>query len=205
MNYKEFKWGSHKPILQAIMEAFDPTGILELGCGNYSTKFLYSFNKPLTSIDTDKAWIKKIAKELPPRDNFKIIHHPFFDYKRSNKPSLIPDQHANMAIKFYKKFLSPEYNFLFIDHDAGVRGRTLTALYKYFDIIAFHDAEDKIYEYIMPNVPTYTEYIFNMFKPWTGVLLRTDLKNSPKYNVFMNKVIEYGNIFFDKLDKETLK
>ena len=60
----DYKWGSNIPVIKTIMEFFNPSGVLELGIGKYSTPLLYSYNKKLISIETDGDWINSVKKTI---------------------------------------------------------------------------------------------------------------------------------------------
>ena len=51
---KIFESGTHLPVLKAMLECFEPAGILELGAGENSTKFFYGYNKRVVYVETDK-------------------------------------------------------------------------------------------------------------------------------------------------------
>ena len=55
----EQTWGSHKPVLQAIMEVLNPQSVVECGCGGYSTPIIERYAKSIISIEHDVAWSKK--------------------------------------------------------------------------------------------------------------------------------------------------
>jgi len=38
----EQTWGSHQPVLKAVLEVLKPFSVVECGCGNYSTPLLRS-------------------------------------------------------------------------------------------------------------------------------------------------------------------
>lgn len=172
----EYKWGSNRPVLKTIMEFFKPTGVLELGVGKYSTKLLYDYNIPLTSIETDEAWINEVGDTLLPRDNFKLIHHPLGIHFKT-KYQDIGDKDKEKSVRFYTQYVEPNMEFLFIDHVSGLRAYTLVHMFGKFKYVAYHDAEPKQYKNynyhsLTPNkIQNYYHILNNTPLVSTGILI----------------------------------
>src|SRR5262245_52614811 len=71
-----FEYGTHLPVSRAIIEVFRPRGVLELGAGKFSTPLFYHSVEKLVTIETDAKWIAEVAKVVPSREHFSLIHHP---------------------------------------------------------------------------------------------------------------------------------
>jgi len=59
-------WGSHLPLLKAVMEVLKPKTAVECGSGNYSTPILSAGCGPgFTSIEHDPAWANRMRRAWP--------------------------------------------------------------------------------------------------------------------------------------------
>jgi len=152
-DFRTMRWGSHIPLNQSLIEAFPITGVLELGAGLYSTKMFFDLCPMVTSIENDLKWIQGLRSDpgIKEDDLHKIIHHDIpSNIKVSTLPSEIPNLVLDSAIRFYEAHMDQRMNFLFVDCYAGFRMPALNSLHHKFDIICYHDTEDKFkwqYEY----------------------------------------------------------
>lgn len=178
----DYKWGSNIPVIKTIMEFFIPIGVLELGAGRFSTPLLYQYNKKLISIETDSVWIEAVKKTIEPRNNFQIIHHDL-GIQHKTKFNQISEEIKQECVDFYKQYISPELEFLFIDHVSGLRASSLLALFDKFKYVAYHDAEPaqfKNYNYQILTKEKSKNYIHMMSQTplvHTGILIHKDYKN----------------------------
>jgi predicted O-methyltransferase YrrM len=151
---KAYQWGSHRPLIKTIMEVLTPKHVLEIGLGLFSTPLIYKYNTKLTCIESDYNWISKVLEKLPMKKGFKVIHHNIkLSYKKTYEQ--VDQKIKDEAVEFYKKFLTPDMDFLFVDHIGALRVDTVMNLYKRFPIIAYHDAEETSDKY----------YYYHLFKP----------------------------------------
>jgi len=65
----EQTWGSHQPILKAVLEVLKPSSVVECGCGNYSTPLLRSSVSQLLTLEHDVSWAHRIMKDFPEEHN----------------------------------------------------------------------------------------------------------------------------------------
>jgi len=198
----DYRWGSNRPVLKTIMNFFNPSGILELGVGKYSTPLLYQYNKKLISIETDGDWIETVKKIIEPRDNFQIIHHKLGIHFKT-KFKFISEKIKQECVEFYKQYITPDLEFLFVDHVSGLRASSLVALFDKFKYIAYHDAEPeqfKGYNYQILTKEKSKDYIHLMNRTPlvnTGILIHNDFLD--RINDFITQLetnnIEYCNQF----------
>lgn len=208
--YKLFNMGTHIPVLKAILEAFEPTGILELGIGENSTRMFYQYNKPLISIETDAEWYQYMKDELISKDNFKLIHHklPANIHRKSKLHRDISMDLANDCVEFYKDVIeqNSDVNFLFIDHVSGLRGIALASLFDRFDFVVYHDAENKGYGYDLfksKDSDQYIKFMFKSFESWSGILINNDYAD--KIECFEAALYKYGSEYYNGLYNHVLK
>lgn len=194
---KSIRWGSHIPLNKALLQTFPITGVLELGAGFNSTPLFFDKLNYVVSIESDKEWITNLLKtaNLSISENKKILYHQVpNDITRSTLRPNISNTILNDAVNFYKCNSNKNLNYLFIDQYAGFRYDALQNMYDEYDIIAYHDVQEKnVYAYESFTLNKNTEYyrfIHTSFAAYTGVLI------SKKFNSLMCS-------FFDELRKES--
>lgn len=205
-NLVDYKWGSHLPVLESILDVFSVTGVLELGIGKHSTPMLYSRVKKLISVETDEEWIKTVSPYVKPRKGFKLIHHGLGIHHKTKYPQ-ITKEIKEKSLKFYKNIINenPKLNFLFIDHVSGLRVIALIDLFSYFDIIIYHDAQHPCYCYDLFNLVDSSEYFHFIYEiPFvhSGILIHK------KYEYLLESLDtvlkEKGSLFCKKFGIEYL-
>jgi len=173
---KSLRWGSHVPVTLAIIKTFPITGALELGAGTHSTKVLFDNLKYVTSIENDLSWINKLRKNLIEDETHQIVHQLLPENIRLDTPSEhIETSVLEEASEFYKQYLAYELDYLFVDCFSGFRLQALTTLYQNFNVITYHDANeryDKHYGYskFFPS-DDYVHFIDETFEAHTGLLI----------------------------------
>ena len=207
---KLFAMGTHTPVLKAIIECFEPTGILELGIGENSTKVFYDCDKRVVSVETDEEWCSYIEKKLKPKDNFELIYHNLGPkiHRKSKFIRHVSKELANNCVKFYDSILNkhPEINFLFIDHVSGLRAFTLVEMFYKFDFIVYHDAHSAGYHYNIidkKDTSKYLHFMFKSFDVWSGILIHKKHQDFidnfdlllKKYGTEYSSTIPYKHLF----------
>lgn len=198
---RDLRWGSHIPLNTTILKVLPITGVLELGAGLNSTGLFFNNADYVTSVEADQQWIQTLReKGLEDTPKHKIVHHPLPEgivrgtYRENIDPKLLKE-----AATFYKAQITDEMNYLFVDCYAGFRLEALLELHHLFDVIAYHDAEEKHdYEYgystFHANVD-YRHFIDKTFLAHTGLLVTS------RFDEYMPKFIETLNIESDKYAK----
>lgn len=188
---KNLRWGSHVPANTSILKSFPITGVLELGAGYNSTPLFFNECETVISIENDLDWINKLKEDnLIETENKKLLHHELPDYiNRGTYRKDIPKNILEESIKFYKSFITPEINFLFIDCYAGFRLEALEKLHTSFDVITYHDAEpkyDHCYDYsVFKSSKDYIHIFDRTFPANVGILISK--KYSDLIGVFENQ------------------
>lgn len=192
-NLKTLRWSSHIPINKAVLKSFQINGVLELGAGNNSTRMFLENGVEFISIESDKDWIESL--NIP-----NVIHYPAEGITRSTLRQHIPKQLLDDTIDFYisKK---GNHNFLFIDCYAGFRLEALQRMHNLFDVIVFHDyeeREDKNYGYskFKPD----SNYRLFKDKTWVancGIVIKEDLMElfPTFYSNFETECKQFANQF----------
>ncbi len=191
---KKGNYSTHLPVLKAVCDIFVPRGILELGCGKGSTPFFWNYKSMAVSLENDEEWYNKMKSVCKDKENFKLIYHNVGPkINRRTKFKEVSD--FSQIEKFYDNILdSYDLNFLFIDHWTSLRCKALQYLYEKFDIIAYHDAEDKrkIYKYHLFELVSddFFHWKYCSFSAKTGILIRKKYKD--KLEDFREKINQYG-------------
>lgn len=183
---KGLRWGSHVPVTTAVIKSFPVLGALELGAGRYSTSLLFDNLPYVTSIENDEEWISKLRKDIKEDQFHQIVHHPIPKYIDLTTPRKgIDGLVLEEAKHFYMKYVDKRFDYLFVDCFTGFRLEALQ-LYKHFNIIAFHDAQERSvygYEHFKPN-SDYKLYVDKTFEAHTGFAV------SKLFEPFMPKFLE---------------
>lgn len=147
----EQTWGSHQPVLRAVLEVLEPEEAIELGCGNYSTPHLQACVGDLLTVEHDPNWATKILQKHPARDGHKWIVHPF---RCENATAIadLPEGEWEAINDFYKSLAATmtHCDFLFVDTFRAARVPAVLKMAKLADVVLLHDLEG--------NSPQYYEY-----------------------------------------------
>jgi hypothetical protein len=139
----EQTWGSHQPLLQAVLEVLKPNSALECGCGNFSTPRLHSHVKELITVEHDQPWAQKIMKRFPhdpPLHSWVV--HPI----SANNSTPIEDMDQGAVkglVKFYQDLAKQikSVDLLFVDTYRCARVIAVEALLPKARWIILHDLE----------------------------------------------------------------
>jgi len=186
-------WGSHIPVNAALCSTYNITGVIELGCGNFSTKVFRNYANKVLSIENDASWYDKVRKEFGEDENNKFILHTLGDGIRVHtKRWELTKEKIKEVENYYSNLNTDGYNFLFVDQYASTRRSALDVLHHKFDIIVYHDCQNN-----NPARPGHTNHSYEMdpdvgtFIPhedyfmihdktmtngqWTGILIHKNL------------------------------
>lgn len=178
-------WGSHKPLLQSLIEIFKPYFIMELGIGSFSTPILSKQCVKYVGIEQDLLWIEKILS-LPELKNINILHHAT-DIKIEQRFEDLSLTQIGNLIMFYTilkgsvfTFKIDGYSMLFVDNYTGCRTVAIDTMYDAFDIICYHDSE--AVEYYSYNFSekiekNYCHYTLTTDIIGTSVFIKKSLKH----------------------------
>jgi hypothetical protein len=178
-----WEWRTHVPILSLIIDNLQPTLIVELGVGVYSSPlFLNCTNSKVILIDNDEEWLKIVKNDSKIHNDVKFIFHDLGS--KINRDTLYKDltDSQKLDIKNYYKELSSQildinskFKLLFVDGWACTRNVSINCLYTAFDIVVYHDAEQKDLEYSFDDdlKNNYRHFIFKTSKSWTGLFVKS--------------------------------
>lgn len=202
---KNFTLGTHQPVIKAVLEIFNPSGILELGAGLKSTPIFYKHNSNVVSIESDKDWYEKVKGSIGNRRMFNLVYHRIgHGVNTKTKYPNITNVVTNECLAFYDKYIDNNMEFLFVDHVSGLRVITLRAIFDRFKIVAYHDAQHPGYFFELLKKEDLSGYKHLMYKSlgvFTGILISNEYSNKmvQKFNTALEK---YGKEYCHKFDAE---
>jgi len=187
---KDYSWSTHIPLLNAILDVFNPQLILELGMGLYSTKLFLDYNpKRLICIEQDKKWMNYIKDMYAINDSDVAMHYMHDDIKIGTFLRQLTAEQKEEISRYYRlvgrvttsNSLTPR--LLFVDNYTCCRTIAINALYEHFDVIVYHDCEPNAaiycYEYKFDEnlLINYNHYILRTPRSWTGCFVRREFNN----------------------------
>lgn len=183
------------------MELYVPKFIVELGIGEYSTStfFQYDFDKYI-GIENDFEWFTFISDKYKEKKNSKFIYHNLGDdIKNATFLKDITKEQVHIIEQYYLQLpydilyddISPKV--LFVDNYTCCRTLAINTLYKYFDIIIYHDCEPKAiswYEYYFKKdlINNYNNFYYKTPSAWTGFFISNKLEQN------ITKIVDTLNI-----------
>ncbi|MHA1469192.1 MAG: hypothetical protein ACTSSP_01380 [Candidatus Asgardarchaeia archaeon] len=196
---KRFKFGSHRPVVRAICEVFSPESVLELGAGRFSTKYFHDKDMKCISVENDEEWFEKLSGSIDFIGGNELILHKIEGITKGTRCKNISELIKTEYVNYYIDIINNnKIDFLFIDNFRGLRNIALVNLYKYFDFVVFHDAEDHHYEYDIQAINK-DDYIIMMYKSlgiYSGVLINR--KYQSQQDKFLRKLketeVKYCNV-----------
>ena len=200
-----FKWGSHQPVVNAMVELISPKLIVELGVGRYSTPIFLKFKaEKILHIDNDSGWLELVKKENADNitDKSEFRHHDLSKVninKLNILPSELDQDQKNFIDRYYKDLykeietMNYKSSIIFTDGFASCRKSSVDILTEITDALIFHDAEEpKTYGYDSLNQEihkTHDEYLLKTSTSWTGFFIRKGIIDFKNLNILLDKHI----------------
>lgn len=146
-------WGSHIPVLMAVMKNYPPKTVLECGCGNYSTPIVQMSPNVLT-IEHDCKWADEVKTKYPSKEGFthNFIVYPVPAYNHTQRSQMNPDMlknFDNLYVDWARNFQKTKRSFdlLFVDTFSAARVPAVLAFRKFAQMFIIHDVEPGSWEY----------------------------------------------------------
>lgn len=156
----EQTWGSHKPLLRAVMEILRPESVVECGCGKYSTPIIEQTAKKIITIEHDTIWASKIIKQYTDHLNHHWLIQALPNAHNGIRRSAMKDVDLAWVDNYYAKLNLEPCDFLFVDSFACARVPAMLHLTDGAQMVLLHDLER--------NSPEFYSYhlIGNKMKGW---------------------------------------
>ncbi len=211
-----YEWSTHQPIINAVIDVFQPKFALELGCGMFSTPLLLKSSiEEILCIENDKEWIDELVKVLDFEGRAKIRHHclPSYITKGTQFNQLSTKDKSEVFLYYndlYEELLTKndrKCSFLFVDQYTALRALSINMLFEEFDIIAYHDCQPlgvTHYGYIFHEelINNYQYYTLRTPKSWTGVFIHKKLDVTGFGDAVKKHSVEFCNTY--ELDINTI-
>lgn len=136
-------WGSHMPILAAVMMTLKPKKVIECGCGDFSTP-LVQIAAELITIEHDVRWATKVKQTFNDHPNHKMIRKEFTGVINSTRRCDAKPRDLDAVDIYYHEVLRdlPKHvDFVFVDTFTAARVPAVNNLSKITDILMLHDLE----------------------------------------------------------------
>ena len=143
MTAKDYKWGSHRPFLNALLDTTQIKDVTELGTGFFSTGTFLSRGLNVRSIENDLAWRDKVLEAFP---DHKVEFHAMLGIQVGTRQREIPEEWVPIIRASYRQ-LNLSGDLLFVDQFSGLRAYSIEETYNNFNFIVFHDSERGGYGY----------------------------------------------------------
>ena len=137
----EQTWGSHQPVLQAMIEVMKPQSAIECGCGNYSTPHLQTIPQ-LHTIEHDVRWASKVCGKYPPSPSHEWTIQVMPGKNPTRMEELSGEENSRIRL-FYDTlgYKTAPFDLLFVDTFTACRVPAIMALGKKAKWIVIHDLE----------------------------------------------------------------
>jgi len=197
-------WGSHQPLLKAVLEVLKPKSAVECGCGDFSTPHM-KWIPYLTTIEHDPRWAKIIQNEYPWRlgkidENSPggVKKSPIkwnwyierFEAKNPTRISELPTGEFDNICYYYQRLATEfkPFDLLFVDTFTACRVPAVLYLGTLAEYIIIHDLEPpgpEVYEWerLDDFLKGWKQYLHKPMGhvgnghqiPWTGLFSRKEI------------------------------
>lgn len=189
----DYAWSTHQPLIKAVLKAYDPQFILELGIGYFSTPLFRKHECEKMFIENEKAWIDKtgidaIWHELPVKSQDVPVHDVSAEVKRA-----IFNYYQDLKEKL---LLKPHPSLLFVDNYSCCRAIAINNLFPVFDIILYHDSEPQSigrndYYFVDKIEKDFDHFNLETPKTWTSAFVSKRLKPVQLISIAQQFIREY--------------
>lgn len=172
-------WGSHIPTNQALIDYLPIEGVLEIGAGLNSTPMFARSGVECVSIETDEEWVARMRAEIGPLRGLDLVHYDLKDPSIKRNTRTASREVEEQFLSFCQAKIRPDLNMLFVDGISSLRYVSVTELAKFFDVVTFHDYQDKgkknHYRGGIPKIENYDLFVDQTFEAHTGILIASGL------------------------------
>lgn len=193
----QWAWATHQPLIQSLIDLYDPKYVLEIGVGLYSTPLFISEDIEYLGIEQNKVWIDKVREAIP---SVELRYHevPFDSAFRlwnlTNKQIFdIVSYYSSLRQEIEEK---QGVKLLFVDCFTATRLYAINTLWDLFDIVVYHDSHPKVrkvYGYDRLK-PTYNQYQLTSKNSWTGAFVKQDIGKT----TINNSISKYIKMFNER-------
>ena len=186
---KEWEWATHRPLIQLMLQEYQPELVVELGVGINSTPLFLDYPyKELLCIDNNKEWVELMQDQYAFEGTASILFHDLGDdtIYMGTKVHEISDEQKVKNFEYYvalreqikERVLYPK--LLFVDNYTSLRALAINTLGHLFDIIIYHDCQYVGISWYNYKFQEYLQKDFNFLlltssSSWSGCFIRKTL------------------------------
>lgn len=135
-------WGSHQPVLKAVLQVLKPRRAIECGCGDFSTPHFQSYVPNLLTIEHDPRWADVVMSRYKPWRAHKWLVKSF---QATNSTGIddLPAGEWEKILAYYKNQgqTLTACDFLFVDTLRSARVPAVLGLSCLTPVLLLHDLE----------------------------------------------------------------
>lgn len=178
----EWKWASHTPLIEGVLDLYKPQMVLELGCGLHSTPLFQIDDIIYKGVDNDLEWIGRVETEL----GVEIEYHNLHGIDRTTlwsslsilQKKNIKEYYQNLCVRSFV-LMNSGPKLLFVDGFACTRKIAIDVLKSHFDIIIYHDSQRTKagvfnHLYNQKEEPGFAKYHLTSVRNWTSIMVKVD-------------------------------
>jgi hypothetical protein len=171
--YKGYESSTHQPLIRAVLEAYKPDFVLELGVGDFSTPLLSKVENYM-GIENDHEWIERIKG-----DYVLSIYHHAVDFGIGTQFRQLSEYKKEELKLFYRSIVVPlsGIKLLFVDNWTGCRTIAINELRNKFDLIIFHDCQPEgvfVYNYDLIDTDGFEICFLKSPISWTALMYKEE-------------------------------
>lgn len=135
-------WGSHQPLLRALVEVVPLRHAVECGCGNYSTPILRDLPE-LLSIEHDAAWAATVGRGMVHSSAHRWLVQEFSGVNNGTPLEDLTNDNLRALMEFYRRVSREISNtdLLFVDSFRVARTLAVAELSPKARMVLLHDME----------------------------------------------------------------
>jgi hypothetical protein len=197
-----YRWSTHVPVINTIIEILKPYLIVELGVGFFSTPLLLKSKAQKTiHIENQEYWlqhIQDIHKNLLNEKNEFLLHSLHKSVELVTPEKELNEEIKQNIIQYYLnlsdkiKNMNYKKSMLVIDNYTCTRKISLDILTNCFNVVVYHDAEDEIYNYKNLDkslFENYDNYILETPRTDTGIFIKKNTIKEEELKKVLNTYI----------------
>jgi hypothetical protein len=197
-----YKWSSHVPVINTMLEILNPELIVELGIGYFSTPLFFESNaKKILHIENDKTWLSTVKEKYKNKieNKSEFRYHNMGNIDPAKELKYISQIQKKEIEKYYRelsieiKAMNYKSVLMFIDGFTCCRRLSIDMLTNDSQIAIYHDANRPVlYDYC--NIKKdlykiYDNYILKTATTHTGFFIKKNLIEQTKLFNIMDKHI----------------
>jgi len=145
----EQAWGSHQPVMKALLKVKQPSTVVECGSGEFSTPILREAVPFLSTIEHDQSWGRRMVRSCPDMPSHRWLIQGFPGAKNGTPEKDLPSGVMESFRLFYQDMAAEiePIDVLFIDTFRCCRVLAAQTLSSKAQVVVLHDTEPQSTEW----------------------------------------------------------